>query len=229
MKKFRGFLSVLCAFCITLAISAPAFAVSGQTTEGYAYMDIENASPELREKILAARCEIVYGTQAWTIGGVAYRILPDGSKVPLPEFSDLFPGWDPYEISGYVHSCSEILTANALGATASVASNFANNSSIGFDGVRNIPVASMTGSGLNFYSFTGDGSTVYAYAKTIPGDKYNIAIWDDDLKQDVAYEPNTYPGKDYGCILESITGHRYDCRVSSADKSGDSHLIVVAE
>ena len=227
MKNMKKIFSIMMTLILCISLTGQAFAADALTTEDYAYMSTENVSPALRDKILAAPCEIVYGTQAWTIGGVAYRVLPDGTKASLPEFSDLFPDWDPREISAFIRTYSEELSENMHGTAISPVNSM--RARIGYDASVNIPVATMAGQGLNFYSFTGDGSEVWAYAKTIPGNKYNIAIYDDDLKEDVAYEPNTIPGKDMGCHLVSEDGHRYDCRVSSADKSGDAHMIVIAE
>lgn len=45
-----------------MVVAISALAVSEEPSpEEYAYMDISTASPELRDKILDARCDIVYG------------------------------------------------------------------------------------------------------------------------------------------------------------------------
>ena len=62
-------------------------------------MSLEGASPELAEKILDSRWELVYGHQAWTVNGAVSIRHEDGTIEQLPEFSELFPGWDLAEIS----------------------------------------------------------------------------------------------------------------------------------
>jgi len=65
-----------------------------------AYMDIEKADSELKEKILDARKTVVYNF-SWTndvteSGNVFYCVNPATREVTLnPLFSELFPGWDP--------------------------------------------------------------------------------------------------------------------------------------
>lgn len=45
-----------------MVVAISALAVSEEPSpEEYAYMDISTALPELRDKILDARCDIVYG------------------------------------------------------------------------------------------------------------------------------------------------------------------------
>ena len=224
MKHGKKILAVLSAAAIAASMSLPAFAagVAVSNTNSVAYMDTFKAEPEMREKILTARCEIVYGGQAWTVDGAAYHIRPDGTKELLPEFSDLFPGWDVTEISEYART----KWSQSDGGVVTYA---VGRAGIGYEAVVNLPKATASSLGYNFYSFTGDGSTVYAYAKSIPGDKYNIAIYDSDLKRDVAYEPNAYPGRENGCVLDSESGHRYDCWASSVGSSGHAKMIVEVE
>ncbi len=271
MKHGKKILAVLSAAAIAASMSLPAFAagVAVSNMNSVAYMDTFKAEPEMREKILAARCEIVYGGQAWTVDGAAYHICPDGTKELLPEFSDLFPGWDVTEISEYartkwsqsdggvvtyavgragpdgtkellpefsdlfpgwdVTEISEYARTKWSQSDGGVVTYAVGRAGIGYEAVVNLPKATASSLGYNFYSFTGDGSTVYAYAKSIPGDKYNIAIYDSDLKRDVAYEPNAYPGRENGCVLDSESGHRYDCRASSVGSSGHAKMIVEVE
>lgn len=72
--------------------------LSALSVNELAYMDLEGASPELREEILDARAQIVYNT-SWTVDGAVSIRHKDGTKEKLPEFSDLFPDWDLYEIN----------------------------------------------------------------------------------------------------------------------------------
>jgi hypothetical protein len=64
--------------------------------EKYAYLDIESASDELREKILSSRNVIIF-SKTWVADGVGIggtgSIYSDEVEV-APYFSELFPGWD---------------------------------------------------------------------------------------------------------------------------------------
>ena len=70
-------------------------------TYALAYSDIDSASPEQREKILAARREVAYSVDEWvvdTAGGFDASFNSNTMEwhVP-PKFSELFPGWDPIQ------------------------------------------------------------------------------------------------------------------------------------
>jgi hypothetical protein len=47
----------------------------------------------MQQAILNARHTIIYST-SWTVDGQGEYVRPDGTVEKLPEFSDLFPGWD---------------------------------------------------------------------------------------------------------------------------------------
>ena len=55
-----------------------------------------------------------------------------------------------------------------------------------------------------FYNFNGDGNQVYAYAKTLPGNKYNIAIYDATDRVDIDYVPNITVGKENGAYIAQV-------------------------
>ena len=62
-----------------------------------AYMDINEATPELKQKILQAREEIIF-SNSWVSDEVNGRVLDENGNVieELPHFSDLFPeDWEP--------------------------------------------------------------------------------------------------------------------------------------
>ena len=51
--------------------------------------------PALWDLIMDARAQFIYGSQGWTVDGVVCVIdLETGEAETLPEFSDLFPGWE---------------------------------------------------------------------------------------------------------------------------------------
>ena len=66
-----------------------------EEAQEFAYLDPENASPEMREKILSARNAIIYDTD-WVADGFEMRVEDrDGNVIQrLPHFSELFPNWD---------------------------------------------------------------------------------------------------------------------------------------
>ena len=59
-----------------------------------AYRDLKTASKEEQAKILEAR-KLIINSSSWVADGFnANTIDADGNRVPLPHFSDLFPGWE---------------------------------------------------------------------------------------------------------------------------------------
>ena len=67
----------------------------------WAYKDIAAAKHEVEEKIIAARDEIIFRS-SWVADGMSEFVLnPEtGEEEELPQFSQLFPGWElPKEAS----------------------------------------------------------------------------------------------------------------------------------
>lgn len=58
-----------------------------------AYLDLENADEEMKDRILKAR-EIIIFSSSWVRDGEEAYLSRDGKLEKLPEFSELFPGWD---------------------------------------------------------------------------------------------------------------------------------------
>ncbi|WP_418928952.1 hypothetical protein [Clostridium fessum] len=108
MKKF---LSMTMTLIILMALAFPAFAVDKESDSNseaevqeeilesaseFAYLDADKATPELKKKILEARKEIIYNTD-WVADGYVgcIRNIKTGKLIKeLPEFSEVFPGWD---------------------------------------------------------------------------------------------------------------------------------------
>lgn len=108
MKKF---LSMTMTLIMLMALAVPAFAVNKESDPNseaevqdeilesaseFAYLDADKATPELKEKILEARKEIIYNTD-WVADGYVgcIRNIKTGKLIKeLPEFSEVFPGWD---------------------------------------------------------------------------------------------------------------------------------------
>ena len=62
----------------------------------YAYLDLDTATPDMQEKILAARNTIIFSTDWVADGYEAYvEDITSGEVLEiLPSFSELFPDWD---------------------------------------------------------------------------------------------------------------------------------------
>ena len=108
MKKI---LSMTMTLIMLMALAVPAFAVDKESDSNseaevqeeilesaseFAYLDADKATPELKEKILEARKEIIYNTD-WVADGYVgcIRNIRTGKLIKeLPEFSEVFPGWD---------------------------------------------------------------------------------------------------------------------------------------
>lgn len=99
MKKWMPLLVAL----MVLAVPAPAMAAEGGGPGGqagqvrqYAYMELEGQPEAVQEKILEARKEIIY-QHSWVADGLSGWVV-DGQtgavKEILPQFSELFPGWE---------------------------------------------------------------------------------------------------------------------------------------
>lgn len=104
MKHAKKLWSALLALALCLALlPAPALAQdpdpAAMTREELAALDTTAAAPELKKAILDARFAITHGEQAWTVKGAASKLLADGTEEKLPEFQDLWPNWDLYELS----------------------------------------------------------------------------------------------------------------------------------
>lgn len=80
----------------------------------YAYLDIDTEMASIEEKILNSRKEIIYNNN-WVADGYTAYIgdMQTGKEEALPNFSDLFPGWDlPIEDTvevSYNNTDSEIM------------------------------------------------------------------------------------------------------------------------
>ncbi|MBQ7460144.1 MAG: hypothetical protein IJS72_02115 [Oscillospiraceae bacterium] len=58
-----------------------------------AYLDLANADEEMKDRILKAR-EIIIFSSSWVKDGEEAYVSHNGKLEKLPEFSELFPGWD---------------------------------------------------------------------------------------------------------------------------------------
>ena len=92
-------MSVSCLTCMAAETSEQEFDPKTKAAlieaEQYAYLDIDSASPELKEKILDARDAIIF-SKNWVADGYEAFVTNENDEVVeiLPEFSTVFPGWD---------------------------------------------------------------------------------------------------------------------------------------
>lgn len=215
MKKVLSIALALSIAAGLLAFSAVAAApdISKMSTEQVANLDISRASAETREAILAARSKIIYGDQAWTVDGAVSLVDADGTVKELPEFSDLFPGWDVPEMQlepinpAYVNSASTSSWPIRKNVT--------------------LTVASSTVAAQKFASFTGDGNPVYVRAVTTPcdGARFNVGFTDDN-GNDLGWIPSVTEDQQVKLETNSRIYYHVRASVSNAAYAGQYQLTV---
>lgn len=98
MKKICALaMSIVLILCTIGTISAKESYADTDLVEALkiAYLDLENASPEMQKKILDAREKIIFSTD-WVADGFEMRIEDtEGNLIrTVPSFSEVFPNWD---------------------------------------------------------------------------------------------------------------------------------------
>lgn len=196
MKKVKKLASALMALSMMLsllAVSASA-AVPKRTVEDLAYMDLDSAPYALQQDILKARQQIIYGEQPWTVDGAVFIIHGDGTVETLPEFSELYPGWD-------VPSC-EIIKIDFVPVGLA-------DGDIEFGGPVKLELYPDNGVNTkDFFTFTGNGRPVGVYAQTTPCDdaRYNIGFTNTSTGRDMGWVPNL-SGKAVAAIDTKVSQH----------------------
>ena len=104
-RMLTSALAVICMFCMSIPAMAAVPAQDSdfienqkastiKAAEAIAYMDVDSASAEMQDRILAAR-EIIIESKSWIADGFEAVIKnEDGTSTKVPHFSELFPGWD---------------------------------------------------------------------------------------------------------------------------------------
>lgn len=200
-KLFTGLLSA-CLLVSTVPFASANEQIPELGTEELAYMDIAEA-PELEDEILEAREEIIYGDQAWTVDGVASIINEDGTVEELPEFSDLFPGWD-------------IPENNSTCPLQSRAIRFSKPVYFPAAGTVNAP---------KVYSAPSYSNSIKVTALTLPGTHWNVGFTNERTGEDVGWIPNIPVGKS-GTLAGAGYGYVYSVRVSTYDIPGQGILNI---
>lgn len=95
----RRVISAALAMVMVMAISIPAFAIDKEReVSRLAYMNLDQASEAMQEKILQAREEIIF-SKSWVADGLQGFVYDkDGNVIEeVPQFSEIFPAdWDAY-------------------------------------------------------------------------------------------------------------------------------------
>lgn len=198
MKKTKKLLTGILSAALIMSTASFAIATDiTSDTENIAYMDIAKV-PELEDEILAARKKIIFGDQAWTVDGQVSIVNEDGTVEKLPEFSDLFPGWDIPEDN---EKCPPQSRA------------------VRYSGNVYVPAVDNNVNAPKFYSFNAFSSVVKITALTLPGNKYNVGITNEDTYESAAWVPNICLGQT-AAVNRLVVGTRYSVRVSTYDMPG---------
>ena len=206
------------ALSISMLASLLAFSASADTpalvsaediavmsVEQIAYLDVETAAPAVQDAILEARSEIIYGDQAWTVdGAVTVFNIKTGTVTELPEFSDLYPGWDIPELElcpvRYAESMAVSTKASGLNKSFNCS----------------LVVASAFEASQDFYDFNGRDCEVGAYAATGPRDaRYNLGFSNTSTKQAMGWVPGLQINE--GAKIYTESSDHYGVRASAAD------------
>lgn len=198
----------------------PTLDVSMMSVSELAHMDAKTASPALKSAILNARCEIVYAPDAgWSLDGDVSVTHADGTVEVLPKFSDLFPGWDLTEISNYHEASFAVKAAMPYSAVPDLKSD-----EVGYYLYVTDASLRVTTTGDYIGYFNASGSKARVRAETIPGERWNAAVRNEDTLRDAAYKGNMRVDDQLTFTTSPLV--RYGVRVSSPDKSGDAAIVV---
>ncbi len=105
----RRVISAALAMVMVMAISIPAFAIDKEReVSRLAYMNLDQASEAMQEKILQAREEIIF-SKSWVADGLQGFVYDkDGNVIEeVPQFSEIFPAdWDMFQVRHYANKLS---------------------------------------------------------------------------------------------------------------------------
>ena len=192
MKKL-----LIISMCLALSLACTTVGLAAETdrveeplerAQQYAYMDLEEASPEMQEKILEARREIIY-SEEWVADGYTMSVvdMDTGETVrEIPAFSEVFPGWDlPVEKETSAIESTDIDIGIGDGTWIEI------------DTVENVyvPRATASGNAPNFFEETIDpyeqGTSVRVSAESLYGiSMYNIGLTDLTTGRSIGYTEN---------------------------------------
>jgi hypothetical protein len=126
--------------------------------KNYAYLYEKAANAATKKLIQKARREVIYGNVSWTVGGKVFLKNSDGTIKKLPEFKDLFPGWNLKELSqGETYQVQK--STNTTVKVFNVQSNLQSSGAPSFQG--NVYMSKYSN---QFYQYNYSGSSGYSYA-----------------------------------------------------------------
>lgn len=203
MKK--NIMAVICVFALMLTLVAPGYAAyveadyAAMSVEELAYCNLEIAPAALHDEIIAARENIIY-SRSWTVDGQCVLIAPDGTVEKLPEFYDLFPAdWD-------------VPTSNVDAEEIALYAN-----EIFFSG--RIYLHQKTDSmATPFYTFTGNGGSVWMRFTSLPGSTCNLGFTNITTNKDAGFVVDKPVGYRFGIFASS--NMRYGARASTNSTTG---------
>lgn len=237
MKKVLSAILVMSVATSMLAFSASAVSpdLSAMPASQLAYMDVYSASPETQQAILNARAEIIYGDQAWTVNGaVSVFDAETGETETLPEFSDVFPGWNLFEIEAAASGDPDII-ASAIRLTMSgrALPGYVPSSTSGVMQQSNMIDFTTDGhftpaidfvTSVPFTQFTGNGNAIGIGAVTDPldGSRYNLGV--SSGNDQIGWKPDLKVGQ--GVTFTTSAGRHYSVRGSVFRDEFKGHYLV---
>lgn len=179
-------------------------AYAKMSTEELAYCDLEEVADEaVRQAILDARREIIYNT-SWTVDGQLALKNSDGTIKALPEFSDLFPGWEIPTITDRETNAVSMLYFSSyiiMETTSTTAAEpFA----------KIVPVFS---------------TKLTIQAAVIPGSSWNCGVIDLTANTDLGYVLDLPVGQEV-YVTRTFAGHQYSIRATSNGAAGYALMNV---
>lgn len=241
MKKLTLFLvGVLSMMCLSMPVSATysetqydnesltsewemasrAQAEKVSEAAAYAYMDLESASDEMKEKILAARETIIY-SQGWVADGFSAVVTrADGTVESLPTFSELFPEWEMPD----VEVTQEELENSAVTFEDSIAQPMSASYYWFYPYLRN-PSDSVNTS--PFCSYTHYGSYVTTYVSSLSAsENCNIGYSNTSTGKSLGYQNNLAVGESITLYTLYSGSIPLGIRASTFSTPGYSTMLV---
>lgn len=176
------------------------------STEELAYCDLDETTDEaVRQAILDARREIIYSTN-WTVDGQLEIVNADGTVEALPEFSDLFPGWEIPEMTSTERYSIKVEVRY-------------------FAAYVNLKTATTTDADPFARIILSSNSDLFVQATGIPGDSWNCGAFDVTAGRSAGYATDMPDGV-AARFARPVKGHEYAIRASSNGAAGQAYIMV---
>lgn len=185
--------------------------------KSYAYLNYDSADAKTKDLILKARREVVFGNISWTVNGAISIKNADGSMTKLPEFKDLFRGWDLNQLT-----LSDNAITNNLATNVSASVNSESATSAEFSG--NVYIPHSNGIGNTFFTFVGSGDNIGIWADTLPGSKITFGFKNVSTNSYLGWVANLALGQKF-CV-NCRRNYIYSVRCSTNDVAGTGWLEV---